>query len=246
MTAPAIPLLQYPFTGEYSLTFVFGSKAPTPTLQQKFTEWGIVGHNGLDFGLPEGTAVLAVDSGTIFQAGMRGDLGNAIIITHSWGKSVYAHLRDIAVLQGQSTTVGQLIGHSGQTGMATGPHLHFGILPNSPELQNGYMGYIDPLPYLHKKATSPRQANEPAIVEKIRARIRETQQKAVQARHEEKQRHFEQIIQKVMEKKTIANQDVQDVTGVSRSTASNYLHELVTTGKLRQIGKYGAVVYSLA
>lgn len=70
-----------------------------------------------------GTVSLAVRNDAIF--------GNYIIISHSGGlTSVYAHLSKISVRQGQTVRSGQTIGEVGQTGAATGPHLHFEIRRN--------------------------------------------------------------------------------------------------------------------
>ena len=89
-------------------------------------------HKGVDFAAPEGESVYACKGGTVSLA-VRNDaiFGNYIIISHSGGfTSVYAHLSKISVRQGQTVRSGQTIGEVGQTGAATGPHLHFEIRRN--------------------------------------------------------------------------------------------------------------------
>ena len=87
-------------------------------------------HNGIDLAAPEGTPVYAIKDGAVYAA-IENDreFGNYIILTHDLGKmtSVYAHLSKITVDRYQSVRKGDVIGYVGQTGMATGPHLHFEI-----------------------------------------------------------------------------------------------------------------------
>ena len=111
---------------------------------KKFTEWGIVGHNGIDYGLPEGTELIASADGKVIQSGDNGDFGISVTIQHSWGQSLYAHLKESKVSQDQEVKAGDLIGLSGQTGSAFGEHLHFAVKPNDADANNGYLGFIDP------------------------------------------------------------------------------------------------------
>ena len=87
-------------------------------------------HNGIDLAAPEGTPVYAIKDGAVY-ANIENDaqFGNYIILTHDLGKmtSVYAHLSKITVERYQVVRKGDVIGYVGQTGMATGPHLHFEI-----------------------------------------------------------------------------------------------------------------------
>jgi hypothetical protein len=140
--------LRLPFNGDYPVSFIFGATSENEDIKKKFTEWGIVGHNGIDYGLPEGTEVVAVADGKVIQSGDNGDLGISITIEHSWGQSLYAHLKETKVSQDQEVKAGDPIGLSGQTGSAFGEHLHFAIKPNDPDINNGYLGFVDPSPYL--------------------------------------------------------------------------------------------------
>jgi len=159
--AEAIPPLHLPYYSSYPITFDFGAVSADENIKKKYEQWGIVGHNGIDFGLPEGTEVLACDEGTVTQVGDNGDFGISITIKHSWGTSIYCHLQSFGVLVNDHVSKAQVIGASGQTGFVTGPHLHFGIQPNNPNTNNGYLGYINPNPYLSETSEKP-QPQKPA------------------------------------------------------------------------------------
>lgn len=96
------------------------------------------GHNGIDLGASIGTPLRAALSGTVAGTGntdaVRGcySFGKWVMIKHSNGLStMYAHLSQINVSHGESVSTGQMIGYSGETGYATGPHLHFGVYVTS-------------------------------------------------------------------------------------------------------------------
>jgi murein DD-endopeptidase MepM/ murein hydrolase activator NlpD len=85
-------------------------------------------HNGVDFGAPTGTPVRTVGDGVVEFAGWQNGYGNVIHIQHGSERStVYAHLSRIDVAKGQHVEQGAIIGAVGQTGWATGPHLHFEV-----------------------------------------------------------------------------------------------------------------------
>ena len=85
-------------------------------------------HQGLDFAAPTGTPVLAANSGTILLAGPLYFEGNCVVIDHGQGLlTLYLHLSDVAVKQGERIARGQQLGLSGGTGRATGPHLHLAV-----------------------------------------------------------------------------------------------------------------------
>jgi murein DD-endopeptidase MepM/ murein hydrolase activator NlpD len=85
-------------------------------------------HLGLDFGVPTGTPVHAVNHGTVLLARPLFFEGNCVVIDHGQGLlSLYMHLSEFRVKEGDEVASGQLIGLSGGTGRATGPHLHLAI-----------------------------------------------------------------------------------------------------------------------
>ncbi len=137
--SPNISLV-WPVSG--SITQNFGENAID------YSQWGYPGHNGVDFGIPNGTPVQAAAAGTVEKVGFEnGGYGNYVKIDHGGGISTYyAHLQGAAVAAGNKVQAGQVIAWSNNTGASTGPHLHFGlrIIGQNP----AYKGYVDPLPYL--------------------------------------------------------------------------------------------------
>ena len=88
-------------------------------------------HTGIDIIAPTGTEVVATGSGQVTKAKMEGKWGNLVIIDHGGGyKTWYAHMKDFTVEAGQKVKAGELVGHVGNTGMSTGPHLHYEVRLN--------------------------------------------------------------------------------------------------------------------
>ena len=85
-------------------------------------------HDGLDFRAPIGTEVYATGDGQIVIAGNYSGYGKCVEIDHDYGfKTIYGHLNEILVTNGQNVKRGDMIGYSGNTGISTGPHLHYEI-----------------------------------------------------------------------------------------------------------------------
>lgn len=83
-------------------------------------------HNGVDLAVNNGTDVLAFADGTIDYIGDSPVYGLYLQINHTGGlQTFYAHCGELLVQQGQSVKAGQVVALSGDTGNATGPHLHF-------------------------------------------------------------------------------------------------------------------------
>jgi murein DD-endopeptidase MepM/ murein hydrolase activator NlpD len=83
-------------------------------------------HQGIDYAAPTGTRVRAVGDAVVEHAGPRGGYGNVVILRHQGQYStVYAHLSRVAVKRGARVAQNDTIGFVGQTGWATGPHLHY-------------------------------------------------------------------------------------------------------------------------
>jgi murein DD-endopeptidase MepM/ murein hydrolase activator NlpD len=85
-------------------------------------------HLGLDYGVPAGTPVHAINRGTVILARQLYFEGGLVVIDHGQGLfSLYLHLSDFRVKEGDQVDTGQLIAMSGGSGRATGPHLHLAI-----------------------------------------------------------------------------------------------------------------------
>lgn len=90
--------------------------------------WSPDMHEGVDVYAPQGTPVRAMKSGRVEHAGSWGAYGLSVMISHGSNvRTLYAHLSRIDVSQGERVSGGQEIGAVGQTGNATGPHLHFEV-----------------------------------------------------------------------------------------------------------------------
>lgn len=86
-------------------------------------------HRGVDIHVPAGTPVRAMSDGVVAHAGPLGDYGLTVILRHtSRLVTLYGHLSRVDVSLGQHVSGQEIIGAVGQTGNATGPHLHFEIL----------------------------------------------------------------------------------------------------------------------
>ncbi len=128
-----------------------------------YSQFGLKGHNGLDWAAPLGTPLLAVHDGEIQFLTEGTDYGSG------YGKNlrlyfdeedytwdcIYGHLQGY---QGNPRKVkaGEVIGYVDSTGFSTGNHLHFGIrkIKNGiiENYNNGYFGYIDPMPFFRKES----------------------------------------------------------------------------------------------
>ncbi|NTU97574.1 MAG: M23 family metallopeptidase [Chlorobiaceae bacterium] len=88
-------------------------------------------HAGVDISVSSGTKVLATGDGVVSFAGWEGGYGQKVTITHGYGfRTTYAHLSKAIVRAGQRIHRGDIIALSGNTGMSTGPHLHYEVMKN--------------------------------------------------------------------------------------------------------------------
>ncbi len=83
-------------------------------------------HTGVDLAAPEGTPIAAAYGGTVLETGCTSGRGNYILLSHGENlQTLYCHLSEIDVREGDAVDAGGTIGLVGTTGMSTGPHLHF-------------------------------------------------------------------------------------------------------------------------
>lgn len=121
----------------WSGKFIYPSNSPQSTIygvKRKIN--GVISldyfHKGLDFAAPAGSNIRAPENGKVILSGYQSNgfvvNGNCIFLDHGHGViSAYLHLSKILVKEGELVKKGQIIGKVGSTGIASGPHLHWGI-----------------------------------------------------------------------------------------------------------------------
>ena len=101
------------------------------------TEGASTYHKGIDIAASSGSKVVAAAGGEVVIATYSASAGNYVMINHGSGVyTVYMHMANLGVSEGQEVKQGESIGSVGSTGYSTGPHLHFGIRENG--------SYVDP------------------------------------------------------------------------------------------------------
>lgn len=119
-------LLRYPTAKLFKVTSEFNSHRVNPVTRK------ISPHEGIDFSMPIGSAVVSTGKGQVVIAKFSRSAGNYIVIQHANGyKTQYMHLSKLLVKSGQKIKQGQKIALSGNTGRSTGPHLHYELLVNN-------------------------------------------------------------------------------------------------------------------
>jgi murein DD-endopeptidase MepM/ murein hydrolase activator NlpD len=131
-----------PLPGRPLITQGFGQNPET------YAPFGFKGHEGIDFGCPVGTVVYAPHDG-IAKIQDEGNKNYGLSLTIDDGKrrSLLCHLSEVQVTNGQKISQGDPVAKSGQSGMSSGPHLHwtFKLLSNGvvQNKDNGYGGAMD-------------------------------------------------------------------------------------------------------
>ena len=122
------------------ITSVFGHRLNPVLNKEEF-------HDGIDIAVKTGTPVGAVRDGVVTEAGWSGTFGNYIIFITGDGFEIkYAHLSKVFVNAGEFIKKGQIVAESGNTGLSTGPHLHYGIRSGE--------DYVDPSIYVGLEYTT--------------------------------------------------------------------------------------------
>lgn len=114
----AEPAWVWPVPGYEEVSNPFGTRVHPITGKES-------SHDGVDLSAPEGVAVLAVRSGTVAETGWDDTDGNYVLLDHGDGlTTLYGCLSTVSVQTGDAVAQGDVLGAVGQTGAATGPHLH--------------------------------------------------------------------------------------------------------------------------
>lgn len=112
-----------------------------------YVKWKLAGHNGLDYAVPMMTPILAAHDGKVYIEPYDPEgYGYCVRVISDRYLTLYAHLTKITVSKGDMVSALQPIAFSGNTGVSTGPHMHFGfklIGMSNP----AYLGWIDPVPF---------------------------------------------------------------------------------------------------
>jgi len=104
-------------------------------------------HSGTDFAADEGAPALAAANGRVAFVGFLATRGNSVIIDHGVGVfTAYHHLSRIDVAEGQEVAQGQIVGGVGETGLATGPHLHWELVVGGVNVDAVYWTYAGVAP----------------------------------------------------------------------------------------------------
>jgi murein DD-endopeptidase MepM/ murein hydrolase activator NlpD len=141
----------YPLTTPTPVTSPFGWRTHPITGNRRF-------HAGMDFGAPSGAPVVAVAAGRVVLAKWHGGYGKAVVIEHNNGQlqTLYGHMSEISVQEGQVIQQGTIIGAVGSTGNSTGAHLHFETkVPTA----DGWV-VVDPEQEVKYALNNLRQANQ--------------------------------------------------------------------------------------
>jgi hypothetical protein len=98
-------------------------------------------HKGIDIKANEGVPVMSTADGVVFKVTTEKGWGNLVVIDHGNGLTTwYAHLKDFSVKKDQKVSKGQTVGHVGNTGYSTAPHLHYEVRLNGES--------VDPMDYI--------------------------------------------------------------------------------------------------
>lgn len=122
-------------------------------------------HTGVDLSAKTGTPIYATGDGVVQVAGRSDELsgyGIAVLINHSYGyQTLYGHMNDVKVRQGQKVKRGELLGHVGSTGLASGPHCHYEVWLNGNKVNPIYYFFNDLTPQEYEQVIeAAKQENQ--------------------------------------------------------------------------------------
>ena len=164
--------LKYPLKGIGKIPGVYQTQSFGGHLLD-YSQFGMIGHNGIDWAAPLGAPVLAAHTGRVAFNPNDPD-GYGIYARVYWEEdgftfdTVYGHFQKVNGINRQ-VQAGEVIGYVDSTGFSTGNHLHFGVrkLLNGAviDYQNGYLGYFNPQPFFYSPfpAIVYKKKNDPTL-----------------------------------------------------------------------------------
>lgn len=160
MTEPRVRFVRHPVDcGSLCITGRFGDRYYVAGRSYQ--------HRGVDYGVPVGTPVYAPAAGEVVPHTNDGSFGVSVCLRHDDGwHTLYAHLSSAAVHIGQRVRARELLGYSGNTGLSTGPHLHWQLC-STPTFPVDIRYSRDPLQYLDEGGDAMADARE--VIEVLRA-----------------------------------------------------------------------------
>jgi len=109
-------------------------------------------HTGLDFTAPTGTPIYVTGDGVVKEILSNGGYGLHVIVNHGFGfETLYAHMSKTLVRVGQKVSRGEKIGLVGNTGLSSGPHLHYEVIKNNDKIDPANFFYNDLTPEEYEK-----------------------------------------------------------------------------------------------
>ena len=144
-----------PFKGMFTVTQEWGNDLVINGVHI-YAQFGLKGHNGVDYGCPIGTPILAPHNGKVIEAAFdKYGYGMYVKIENDKEGSILAHLKSFVVNPGDIITEGTQIGISNNTGNSTGAHLHWGYFRKPRNKSDGYSGTTNPYPFLSENIPTP-------------------------------------------------------------------------------------------
>lgn len=139
------------FKGDFPITQRYGANPLDQNGKPIYYMFTPPGHEGVDWGCPTGTEVVAPFDGIILRDTFNDkDYGNFTVVWDPIQHCAvwYCHLQDVTTATGDKVTLGQVVGHTNNTGHSTGPHLHVDFVEtdgtgNRLNLDNGKQGFLD-------------------------------------------------------------------------------------------------------
>ena len=171
-----------PFKGMFPITQEWGNDLVINGVHV-YAQFGLKGHNGIDYGTPEGTPIYAPHDGKVIEAAFdKNGYGMYVKIENDKEGSILAHLKSFVVNPGDVLTEGTQIGLSNNTGNSTGAHLHWGYFRKPRNKTDGYSGTTNPFPFLTENQNPAPTPTE--IIESLKHTIEDMKQTAIRVQNE--------------------------------------------------------------